>query len=64
MGGQDQLKGKIIRIGHLGWIENSDLKVGIEALGLGLIDLGFNLDKEKIKSAIFKLGEVLESTRH
>jgi aspartate aminotransferase-like enzyme len=33
MGGQDELKGKIIRIGHMGAIENKDMLVTIQALG-------------------------------
>ena len=64
IGGQDKLKGKILRIGHLGWIENSDLKVGIEAIGLGLKDLGHNITQETIREAVLKTGEILESTRH
>jgi len=36
MGGQDQLKGKILRIGHLGFIEDEDFEIGLEALGLAL----------------------------
>ncbi len=39
MGGQDQLKGKIIRIGHLGYITKEDLVVTINNLGLPLIEL-------------------------
>lgn len=51
MGGQDQLTGKIIRIGHLGYITNKNLLAGIEALGLSLIDLKFNLNPERVKEA-------------
>lgn len=36
MGGQDQLKGKIIRIGHMGYIQNDDMRALITALGEGL----------------------------
>lgn len=39
MGGQDQLKGKIIRIGHLGYIKNEDVIATMHVLGLSLADL-------------------------
>lgn len=48
MGGQDQLKGKIVRIGHLGAISNEDVVASIRSLGLALKDLGwphFNEDQ-------------------
>jgi aspartate aminotransferase-like enzyme len=32
MGGQDQLKGKVIRMGHMGFISNEDLHEGLKAL--------------------------------
>ncbi len=41
MGGQDQLKGKVIRIGHLGAITEEDLLATIKYLGKSLIDLDF-----------------------
>ncbi len=36
MGGQDHLKGKIIRIGHMGYILNGDMKALIQALAEGV----------------------------
>lgn len=39
MGGQDQLQGKILRIGHLGYITDNDAIAGIKLLGQSLIDL-------------------------
>lgn len=36
MGGQDHLKGKIIRVGHMGHITDDDMKALIEALAEGL----------------------------
>ena len=39
MGGQDHLKGQIIRIGHLGYIKNDDVVATIHTLGLSLADL-------------------------
>lgn len=47
MGGQDQLKGKIIRIGHMGDISNQDQLATLEALALSLNDLGFEVSDEK-----------------
>lgn len=50
MGGQDQLKGKIIRIGHLGYITDDDMYATFEALGLALRDLGYTrANKDLIK---------------
>lgn len=39
-GGQDRLKGKIVRIGHLGYVGAFDVIVGIAALETGLSRLG------------------------
>lgn len=49
MGGQDHLKGKIIRIGHMGYIEESDLIETMHRLALALKDFSFEIDPEKIK---------------
>ena len=32
MGGQDQLKGKVLRIGHMGWMTNEDQTVTASAI--------------------------------
>ncbi len=34
-GGQDQFKGRIIRIGHMGWVDWADLIAGLHALATG-----------------------------
>lgn len=39
MGGQDHLAGKIIRLGHLGYITDGDAIAGVELLGQSLVDL-------------------------
>jgi aspartate aminotransferase-like enzyme len=39
-GGQDDLKGKILRIGHLGWIDDPDVYAILSTLEQGLVDLG------------------------
>lgn len=48
MGGQDQLKGKIIRLGHMGYITDQDLHQTTERLAAGLNDFGFSLDLQKV----------------
>jgi aspartate aminotransferase-like enzyme len=44
-GGQDHLKGKIIRIGHMGAIEKTHMQLTIEKLSLTLEELGMKTDK-------------------
>jgi len=39
-GGQDQLKGKIIRLGHMGWVDEMDTVLAIAALEQVLYKLG------------------------
>jgi aspartate aminotransferase-like enzyme len=41
--GQAQLKGRIIRIAHLGYIQPFDIIVGISALELALLELGYKV---------------------
>jgi aspartate aminotransferase-like enzyme len=43
-GGQDQLKGKIVRLAHLGYIGTFDVVVGIAALELALRHFGAKLE--------------------
>lgn len=52
MGGQDQLQGKILRIGHLGYITDDDLTQGIALLGQSLNDLGVKADSKKAIEAV------------
>ena len=40
-GGQDQLKGKIIRFAHLGFADRFDVIAGMAALEFALKDLGY-----------------------
>ena len=44
-GGQDVLSGRIFRIGHLGYVDSSDVLTTIGALESTLADLGFSLEK-------------------
>ena len=39
-GGQDHLKGKIFRVGHLGYINDRDIITVISAISNALLDLG------------------------
>jgi aspartate aminotransferase-like enzyme len=40
-GGQGKLAGKIVRIGHMGLVEKSDIKAAVDALGSALERLGY-----------------------
>ena len=51
-GGQDHLKGKIFRVGHLGYINDRDIMIAISAIGLTLLE-------QKLISTE-KLGKALE----
>ncbi|MXY99372.1 alanine--glyoxylate aminotransferase family protein [Candidatus Poribacteria bacterium] len=42
-GGQSQLSGKIVRIAHLGWMDESDVIVAISAFERGLIEIGCDI---------------------
>ncbi len=39
-GGQDHLKGRIVRIGHMGWVDWADVSAGLYALARALKDAG------------------------
>ena len=42
-GGQDTLEGKIFRIGHLGWVNEADIKECMDALKYVLPKMGYKL---------------------
>ncbi len=50
MGGQDQLKGKIIRIGHMGYILDEHMQETMQRFAVGLKDFGYDIDPDKIKT--------------
>lgn len=50
MGGQDQAKGKILRIGHMGYILDQHLVETMYRLALALKDFSFSIDPDKIKA--------------
>ncbi len=43
VGGQDKLKGKIVRIGHMGYFDELDVVAGLAALEMVLCDLGYKV---------------------
>ena len=45
-GGQDHLKGKIFRVGHLGYVNDRDIMTVISAISIALLDLGEITAKE------------------
>jgi aspartate aminotransferase-like enzyme len=51
MGGQDQAKGKIIRIGHMGYIIDNDMIETMYRLASALKDLSYEINPEEIKKA-------------
>jgi aspartate aminotransferase-like enzyme len=44
VGGQDKLKGQIIRVGHMGYTDELDVISGLAALEMVLSDLGFKVE--------------------
>lgn len=43
-GGQGELKGKIFRIGHCGWVNALDMVLAIAAIERGLVELGADIE--------------------
>jgi aspartate aminotransferase-like enzyme len=63
MGGQDQLKGKIIRIGHMGAIRDEDLIATLDALAESINQLApGTIAPEKMTIARKRAMEILEET--
>src|SRR4051794_26047357 len=44
VGGQDKLKGKIVRVGHMGYMDEIDVIGGLAALEMVLNDLGLDIE--------------------
>lgn len=59
MGGQDHLKGKIIRIGHMGAISNDDALSTMYYLALSLNELGFSISEELINKTLTEMESFL-----
>ncbi len=52
-GGQDHLKGKIIRMGHMGWVDWGDLAAGLHALAGSLRAAGgFTASRDYLETAL------------
>src|SRR5205823_3395778 len=51
IGGQDQLKGKIIRIGHMGYTDEIDVIATLAALEMILADLGYDVEPGRAVAA-------------
>ncbi len=63
MGGQDQLKGKIIRIGHMGAIRDEDLLLTLKSFAATLNRLKpGTVSEERIIAALNKAAEVLRES--
>ena len=45
IGGQGRLKGRIFRIGHIGWYDVFDVTTALGALELALVDLGAPIER-------------------
>ena len=61
IGGQDALKGKIIRIGHMGFISNEDMLFTIEALAQAInLQNPKVISSEKLKEALKAIHESLK----
>lgn len=54
-GGQDHLKGKIIRIAHLGYYDTFDVIIAISAIEMALNKLGYNVEPGKGVAAAQKI---------
>ena len=51
-GGQGDLKGKIIRFAHMGYIGGADLLIGFACLEMVLVELGMRIEKGKAVAAV------------
>ena len=61
-GGQDQLKGRIVRIGHMGWVDWADALAGLYALDRGLMGLGgYSASRDYLETAMAAYRGALEA---
>lgn len=51
VGGQDKLKGKIVRIGHMGYTDEIDVVAGLAGLEMVLAELGYDVEPGKAVTA-------------
>jgi serine---pyruvate transaminase len=58
IGGQGELRGKIVRIGHIGYIDVQDVTTALSALELALVDAGAELERgAAVPAALDAYGE-------
>ena len=60
-GGQDHLKGKIFRVGHLGYVNDRDIITIISAIGNTLLSLG-KITAQQAGDALVVVSKYLEET--
>ena len=60
-GGQDHLKGKIFRVGHLGYVNDRDIITVVSAISKTLLDLGKITTKE-VGEALLVASKILKET--
>ena len=51
IGGQDRLKGQIVRVGHMGYMDELDVIAGLAALEMVLDDLGYGVEPGRAVTA-------------
>ena len=62
MGGQDQMKGRLLRIGHMGFIRDADLLRAITAIAQAGGEVGLSIADEKLSAALSAAREILAET--
>ena len=55
--GQDQLKGKVFRIGHIGWFDVFDIATALAAVELSFIELGADIERGVAVASAFEAFE-------
>ena len=58
-GGQDHLKGKIFRVGHLGYVNDRDIMTVVSAISNTLLDLG-KITSQQAGEALVVVSRYLE----
>ena len=60
-GGQDQLKGRIVRIGHMGWVDWADVSAGLYALDRSIMEAsGFSGSRDYLEQALAAYEQALK----
>ncbi len=62
MGGQDQMMGRLLRIGHMGFIRDADLLRAITAIAQAGGEVGLSIADEKLSAALSAAREILAET--